>query len=371
MNCLPDPQQEALLEVLFRTEAGAARDLARRWLASTDLERLDPASSRLLYTLHLRLRELGLEAESPDKVRGAYKLHWSRMALLHHEGACAIRLLAEAGIPSVLLKSTALQSLYPDETLMRSTSDVDFYVSPAHAERAASLLVAAGWRMTVPPAWTEEMRFKHGLSLRKPGMILLDLHWCPIYRHLMPPVLPRDYPLRSVPSSLEGLSVAATEPTDLLFHILAHGASPMRPTSFHWIIDAMILLRRNPGRIDYARIRELAGRYRAQARVQRTLGHLKTRWGVAVPDDLTSTIVPQGLIDEPDPVDQATGWAYLGRVISDGWKTAGKFSGRQAGLRWRLADLRLYFRWVWGLKPGQSLLLAASSKALRRILRRR
>lgn len=371
MNCLPDPAQEALLEILFHQDAPYARDLARRWLSVTDLERLDQASSRLLYTLHLRLRELGLEAESPDKVRGAYKLHWSRMALLHHEGAGAIRLLAEAGIPAILLKSTALQSLYPDEVLMRSTSDVDLYVSPAHTEHAASVLKAAGWSAHWPASWPEEMRFKHGLALRKPGSILLDLHWCPIYRHLMPPRLPRNYPLRSVPSALEGVAVAATEPTDLLFHVLTHGATPMRPTSYHWIIDAMILVRRNEGRIDYARISDLAIRYRAQARVQRTLGYLRSRWCVPVPQELTSAIAPQGSIDQPDTENHATGPAYFARVLSDGWAVAGKFSGPHAGLLRRLIDLRLYFRWVWGLRPGQLLLPAAVSKALRRIARRR
>lgn len=98
---------------------------------------------------------------------------------LRAESECVTvtKLLAEAGIQSVVLKGLAVAHLdYPDPS-QRSTTDVDLLVRAVDIERATELLTDAGFRRDLPERRRGfDRRFAKDVTLYGPRRVEIDLH---------------------------------------------------------------------------------------------------------------------------------------------------------------------------------------------------
>jgi hypothetical protein len=81
------------------------------------------------------------------------------------------RLLEKAGIPYAIMKGAHVREcVYPDPAL-RPASDVDLLIAPADRQRAARVLLDAGYAVHPEPAnISHEATFSH-------GAVDIDLHW--------------------------------------------------------------------------------------------------------------------------------------------------------------------------------------------------
>ncbi|MBQ7355230.1 MAG: nucleotidyltransferase family protein [Clostridia bacterium] len=107
-------------------------------------------------------RELPLEAEQSQKIEQALQKHTLLNVRNFQNHAHLHRLMTEAGISYCVLKGIASAHYYP-APLTRAMGDVDFYVSPADADRTRQVLEADGFT-------ADEKEQTHHQVFRKPGM---------------------------------------------------------------------------------------------------------------------------------------------------------------------------------------------------------
>lgn len=131
-----------------------------------------------------------------------------------------IAALASAGVPTLLMKGTALAYLYHDDPAVRRRGDTDLLIRPRDLERTRELLTARGCERREDP---------HGLFFQETweidcgaGLIhSLDLHWEPADRPILQQVLRSDeFWAASIP--VPRLCREARAPDPVL--MLAHGA---------------------------------------------------------------------------------------------------------------------------------------------------
>lgn len=161
-----------------------------------------------------------------------------------------VRLLREAGVPSLVLKGMALSHLlYPDAPHLRASSDIDVLIDDADLAQAGRALHAAGWRRkwpeTDPPARGQGMflllanvfDYVHPVSGQ-----LLELHFRPTLN-------PAWLPTRFADLRAEAVSVAtprgeletiggARLVAYLCWHSFAHAGFRMK-----WFCDVARALR--------------------------------------------------------------------------------------------------------------------------------
>ncbi|MCX6032010.1 MAG: nucleotidyltransferase family protein [Chloroflexi bacterium] len=130
-----------------------------------------------------------LEAELGE----AYELNTVRNVGILHELDAALRGLAEAGLPVILLKGAALAEAVYGNPALRPLGDCDLLVRPAEAPRALAALAGLGYAATEPePRPGDALRYESQLSVRKPPPIAvqIELHWslfdAPYYQARLP-----------------------------------------------------------------------------------------------------------------------------------------------------------------------------------------
>jgi len=144
-------------------------------------------------------REAGIVERIPAELRERLAAAYDRntasnaatLALLRR----AQRVLAERGVEALPLKGAAVMLHEPGLVPLRHMDDLDLLVRPRQVQAAKQALEAAGWVVVgepvsfggVPVAEDEHARIHHGVALRGPTDLLLELH------HALPsqPGLPR------------------------------------------------------------------------------------------------------------------------------------------------------------------------------------
>lgn len=245
----PSPQQELLLRAAL-WQGDAARAAWNEWIAQTDLRALDYGSHRLLPLLYLNLVALEVKHPAVQDIRAVYRHFWYRNQLILRRATTALRSLAEADIPTMVLKACALIPLYYHDPAARPMTDIDILVPTLRARQAVETLCTAGWQ---PSALTQMdntyFQRTHAHTLHLTDHFQIDLH-----RHVLMFETRVDgdaeFWANSIPVRLKDVQTRALNPADQLLHICAHGAEWNNVPPVRWAADAYMLLRESE--VDWA-----------------------------------------------------------------------------------------------------------------------
>ena len=284
---LPSPEQALLLAAIFGPDAGAAGAI-RAWESRTNLDTLDSASTRLLPLAYHRLTRLGIASPNIARYKGWFRQTIYRNHLLLGQARVVLQRFDNAAIPALVLKGAALAHAYYPHFGLRPMNDFDVLVPSTAAAGAIDATMADG-------VWLPDLRLvhaqvevRHATAFRTGAGLEIDLHW-----HLLHEACFGDADLpfwsSAVPLSLPGLATRMLCPSDMLFHICAHG-SKWCEASPYWVADALCVYRRDPASIDWSRIADLAIRRELTPALLPTLTHLRETWQVAVPPEILREI---------------------------------------------------------------------------------
>ncbi|NBC37918.1 hypothetical protein GTZ99_15290 [Novosphingobium sp. FSY-8] len=255
----PDALQVQLLLALL-AEPERARPAAQAWLEGVAFDALDEGTRRLMPMLHSRLAVMHVAHPLVPRIRGLYRQAWylDSARRQHMQGVLAA--LAGLNTPLVVLKGVALGQYAYDTPVHRPFVDMDVLVHPDAFDAVVGRMRAMGYTLrremfhaicAMPPA--------RGDGLRAPGVMELDLHRSPYAEvfgrgHVLP-LLDRVVP---VPGMAAGVAMLGAE--DQLLHTLSHGLRPNAVMPVRWMVDAVQLLRVQPGSIDWTLFADEAAR---------------------------------------------------------------------------------------------------------------
>ena len=145
MQVLSYRHRLALRAALLKDERGRAA--FAEWSELVPLSTADDVEFRVLPLIYRRLVERGETPETLARLKGAYRHVWSHNTMLLGRGAEIVRLLAGAGIDTLLLKGMAMFACWQRTLGPRFMRDIDVLVPKARARDAARLIADAGCKM--------------------------------------------------------------------------------------------------------------------------------------------------------------------------------------------------------------------------------
>jgi hypothetical protein len=286
---LPTFAQHHLLRAALLEDPELVHQSFTAWKSRVELDTIEHGSMRLLPLLYRNLQRAAIDDPLLPRLKGIYRQVWFRNQLLFAQGARALRLLADAGIATIVLKGAALVGSAYDEAALRPMEDFDVLVPRQQFARAVEVLRAGGWAFQ-PPLLDPEPHFlfQHAIGLRREGGGELDLHWSsiglPSHDTAAGAVLGSALPWRVGNQETRTLA-----PADLLLQICGHATRiheeipPIR-----WAADAFLLLASAPFPWDtvapLARVRGLS------LVMHRALEYLRDGLGVAVPEKVLAAL---------------------------------------------------------------------------------
>jgi hypothetical protein len=275
----PSPSQELLLRAAL-LEGDRAAEAWREWRREP---RLDPASQRLLPQLYRNLSGQGLLGEELAALHDSYRKTWSQNRLRLRETADVLRSLSDRGIETLLLKGAALIPLAYRDYGARPMTDVDLLVRPERALDALALLGEMGYRSMLgrPEAL---IGVRHADELGDRSGRKIDLHWAVLQENCRAGA-DEELWRSSIGFELDGFGARSLCPSDLLLHLLVHGArpSPVQPVS--WVADAVLLLRAQQDDLDWPRLVEQASARRLSLPLATGLAYLSRFPGLTIPSE--------------------------------------------------------------------------------------
>jgi hypothetical protein len=231
----PTGRQADLIVAATAKDRRAAAAWQRWQGGGGDLQRLDAASSRLLPLLWSNRRAANIEAEALMLLKGCYRHSlWMTHRTLAG-GVAALDTLEATGIPTLVLKGTAILARFPGQVGVRPINDVDILVRRADASRALAALEQDGWRPVNPTQ--RPIGVWHAVDLVRTAGERIDLHWSAT-------VVPGDDRAiwREAQSGhVAGRPVKVPSATAQLLVTCVHGLGP-DPAPVRWIADALLIL---------------------------------------------------------------------------------------------------------------------------------
>jgi hypothetical protein len=255
-----------------------------RWREVADLDRLDHGSYRLLPLLHETLQREGICDPVQATFRDAYRHTSIQNQLRFRDLKIVAGAFDAGGIPIVLLKGAALIAEYYESYGSRPMDDIDVLVPTEGAEEAIAILGGLDW---VPADTLTEKRLRtlHGIGFHDADGRKIDLHW-----HLTPetggPGGDDRFWQRARPVTLAGVTALALHPSDLLFHVCAHGIKWNRIPPVRWVADASAILAESSVEMDWEWLLAAAERYRLVLPIREALRYLSERLDAPIPADV-------------------------------------------------------------------------------------
>ncbi len=292
VNCWPTAEQRLLLRAaLLEGPPGVAA--WREWRPRVDLDALDEGSGRLLPLVARNLSVLGVEDPILPRLRGVRRRVWTRNTERLIETATLLRMLEEAGVPTLVLKGAALATLYYPDRGLRPMMDTDVLVPTDRARSVMALLAGKGW---TPEGWIPEARrpeltigVHHAHEFRHPSGQRVDLHWHVLWESGGRDA-DADFWAASVPLELRGASTRTLCPTDQLLHACVHGAHGGGTPSLRWVADAHMILRYPGAGIDWDRLVDQTRRRGLVLPMRVTLALLVEILDAPVPPSVVTTL---------------------------------------------------------------------------------
>jgi len=240
----PSTEQEWLLQAAL-WQGADARDAWQKWIAHVNPEGLDGGSLRLLPLLYLNLRALSVHHPYVEHLRRVYQWHRRKSRVWLDVVPLALRVLAGAKIPTLLLKAGALIPLYYHDPAARPTKDIDVLVPTRRAQEALQALANTGWSPQERPLAEFDHTYLYrncSHTLVNPQGIQLDLH---LHVLMTETRLDGDqnFWAVSIPIVIEGVETRALYPADQLLHTILHGTEWNALPPIRWVADAYSILR--------------------------------------------------------------------------------------------------------------------------------
>ncbi len=292
--CWPTASQELLIEAGFGAEA-QARTALDAWRGQTNSEALDPASQRFLPQLFDRWGEELRDDALRERAYLALVATWRRQQRHFLVALRVARDLEQEGVETIFLKGLALSLCHYRNPGLRAMEDVDLLVPPRHVETAVQTLQRTGW---IPEEGASaqdilrQKRVRHAWQFNTGEIESCDLHWHPVVR-CYSPVVAELFWKGAQDVQLLNRQVRVPCPTDLLFHVCAHGLQWSWTPQIRWIPDALTILQ-GPAEIDWERLFHLASEAEMNVRLQQALDYLRRRFAAAVPAGVLSRLAGAG-----------------------------------------------------------------------------
>lgn len=288
----PTPHQELLLRAALLPPAAASVAWGQ-WCAEVDIEEdhLDLGSFRLLPLVYHNLRKTIPNDPLMGRLRGIHHRTWVETQI--HIQACSavLRRFQEAGIETLLLKGMPLALAYYPGQGTRPMGDFDLLVPKAQVYTAISLLTELGWKPIDRPvhALTETyLQIRHAQGFADDKGHNLDLHWR-VLNNALDGDIDVEFWHRSAPLQTDLISSRALNPTDLLLHVCVHGMAWAPVPPVRWVADAVMILRKSEGEIDWQRLINLAERSQTTLPLSTALNYLRS-YAVSVPEEVLQTL---------------------------------------------------------------------------------
>jgi hypothetical protein len=201
------------------------------------------------------LRQAGA-ALVPESVFGALEERESRNTrrVLGQitEAARMTRLLAGAGIRSMMIKGPVLAALAFDEVTARWSRDIDLLIDPQHVEEADRLIIAAGYRRFAPDFNLTPNQHSAFLQMRCQFAyysdrldLILELHWRLTSNRTLLPLDEAGLWGRKNPIRLGGVDFQTLPDEELFLYLCVHGGAHVW-FRLKWLADVAALLHRVP-----------------------------------------------------------------------------------------------------------------------------
>lgn len=285
----PNCQEDLLLRAAL-WQGQPAQDAFEEWLAQVDLERLDIAARRLLPLLYLNLRAMGVRHPAMESLQKAYRYFRVLNQMMFVRGAEALRTLAAADIPTMVLKAAALIPLYYRDPGARPMGDLDVAVPTTRAREAMQVLSEIGWTPQ-HRALDEfdqsyfENNYAHNLKHR--DGFNLDLHRHVMY-HDMRPNADDEFWAAAIPVDFIGVPTLGLNPADQLLHAGTHGIYWNELSPVRWVADMYLVVQK--ANVDWARLLEQTRVRRLVLQMRDTLGYLQSNMNAPIPQEVLAEL---------------------------------------------------------------------------------
>lgn len=284
---LPNASQRLLLQAALL--GGDAACLAwAEWHTYNDSNSIDSGSYRLLPLVFDNLTRQGCTGPSMGRLKGVYRLTWSKNQFLFR---CAAQALAPLKIDTMLLKGAVLNLAYYRSPALRPMDDVDVLVHREDAFEVAQCLFAQGWSLLRYPdhAMAKIIQRRHSAGLGHPDGGRIDLHWNLFTqassRTALMSLWKYDWRVE-----MAGFPLRVPNPADLLLHVCLHGVRYNLIPSIRWIADASIVLQQDHYRIDWDYFVEQAQRWQINLAVHRAMSYLREEFAMPIPSQVITQL---------------------------------------------------------------------------------
>lgn len=281
-GCQPTPLQELLLRAAL-LDGEPAFQAWLDWYGENGLERLDHGSFRLLPLLYWNLRRQAVQHPMMGILKGIHRRAWVENRLLSRRLAPVLETIHSAGIPTLLLKGSALGRLHYADIGLRPMNDLDVMVPEERTLETISLLEDHGWRQTTTENFRmrqSDFSFRHSLQFVNTEGLEMDLHWHALYLACFRGA-DESFWKDSVPMEFEGIPTRALCPTDQLIHACAHGLMWSDVPTIRWAADAFAVMRSSE--IDWQRLTSLTHELRLALPVKEGIRYLADSLDAKVP----------------------------------------------------------------------------------------
>lgn len=260
-----DFPHEAIDACLKRYECGGY--LHGRWSRGGRLGTLPPEWTRALARAHRKMALDTLAALAEFRALG--------------------RLLADEGVPFILLKGAAyLVDLYGDPG-ERMLTDIDLLIRPSDVARLARRLAGAGYRGQVGLQYPEDRRFE--MSIPGNGRCRFEFHWS-LGLPFRSRVDQEGVWDRSVPCVLEDIPCRRAAPEDAVLYHAYHLADHHFGPSLKWTIDLREMFHR--WRPDPRILAERSAAWRVRTALFLALRHFEKLFPAEAPAELLNRLAP-------------------------------------------------------------------------------
>ncbi|MCB2228012.1 MAG: nucleotidyltransferase family protein [Desulfarculaceae bacterium] len=348
----------------------------RGWKQRADLDALDVNASRLLPLLYANLRRHGVSDPLMARLQGVYRYNALRNQGFLRDLNGALRVLAEQGIPVMVLKGMALAVGCYGDLALRPMQDLDLLVKPQDAIRAMRALIAQGWALNTPPGESLGPEFvakRIEYSLNNQFGTKIDLHWAA--KQLQEPVPEVSYWEQTEELEGAGSGILALNATESLFYAFTHSIKHFGINAPRMLADMHCIIGRRYAEIDWACLEQ---------RIRQTNLMLPARKVLRYLTDLLHSAIPASLLRRLDstPIAGREWHTYyglnrspekLGNILLLLMRMANEYlqQKEKIGRKGKKMSLAEYLKWRWGLREmGQvpSALLSKTWAHLRREL---
>jgi hypothetical protein len=275
----PDKLQEKLLQAALLP----AEDSAMAWRevrARIDVDHLPGELHRIMPLLSKALPAAGIDDRDLARLKGVYQFSWYRNTMMFKDAEELLGRLADASIPTMLLRGAAIVTAHRAYLGTRPMNDIDMLVPEAALDTARQVAEGAGWPPLVAAQPLE--RRLAAAPVRNSNGRLIRIHWQPSPNLALPHATWDRIWQRAERVRFGSLDTYVPSSADHLLHACVDGARANSGASLRWITDAMALLA-SPRTISWNVVVEEARRLRVTSLMYETLLYLQEGLRVEVP----------------------------------------------------------------------------------------